>query len=538
MSDGVAGYDFVVVGSGSAGGVIAARLSEDPNVRVLLLEAGPADRHPLQLMPLGFLKVAMSPVVTWQYVTEEEPGLGGRRLVLPRGRVLGGSSSVNAMIAIRGNARDYDRWAEMGNDGWAYRDVLPYFRKLERSWRGAGPFHGGDGPIAINPVIGDDMLLAPLVEAAAAAGISFCDDPNGPSQDGISRMEATVGGGRRSSVARGYVRPARPRRNLMVRTGALATRLIVEGNRVRGVEYTVGTRVHRVHAEREVILSGGAYNTPQLLLLSGIGPADELKEAGVTPLLDLPGVGRNLSDHPNYILSYELRGKAGLTRHLRMDRAAMAATRWFVGRSGPFASTGATANVFLRTRDGLRRPDAQMIAMPLSNTAQLWWPGRSGPPYSLSARIGPLHPRSRGWVKLRSTDPLDPPRIRINMFGEQDDLATMIRAVRRCREIYAQAPLRDLIRRELAPGPAVQTDEELGETIRREASHRAHPVGTCRMGHDALAVVDDRLRVRGLDGLRIADASIMPELPSGNTNLPSIMIGEKAAAMIQDDLGG
>ena len=537
LADRVEQFDFVIVGSGSAGGVIAARLSEDASLKILLLEAGPADRHLLQVMPLGFLKVATSTSVTWQYVTEEEPGLGGRRLVLPRGRVLGGSSSVNAMIAIRGNPADYDRWAALGNEGWSYQDVLPYFKRLEQHWRGEGPFHGATGPIAIEPVTGDDMLLGPLVESAEAAGVAFCDDPSGASQYGISRMEATVRAGRRSSVAREYVRPAQHRSNLTVRTGALATRLLRRGNRVTGVEYATGRKTHKAEARCEVVLCGGAYNTPQLLMLSGIGPADELRKAGLQPWVDLPGVGRNLSDHPNYIIGYELRDQIGLSRHLRLDRAAIAAARWFATGKGPFASTGAAANIFLRTQSGLDRPDAQMIAMPVANTAGLWWPGRR-PPFCLSARIGPLHPKSRGWVKLRTTDPRTPPRICINMFADAGDLAAMVRAVRQCERIYEQPPLADLIKRSVSPHPVGCTDEELAAVIRREASHRAHPVGTCRMGKDERAVVDERLRVGGVEGLRIADASIMPELPSGNTNLPTIMIGEKAADMIRLDWSG
>ena len=529
-----AGYDYIVVGSGSAGAAIAGRLSEDPAVSVLLLEAGPRDRHPFQLMPLAFLKVALSPSVTWQYMTEPEPGLNGRTLILPRGRTLGGSSSINAMIAIRGNRRDYDRWSEEGLAGWSYDEVLPYFKRLENSWRGAGPYHGAGGPVDISAVEGPDMLYAPLVEAAAAAGVPFCEDPNGAGQEGISRMEGTTGNGRRSSTARAYLYPAMSRPNLTIRTGALTSRVIVEHARAVGVEFAIGGALQQARADREVIVSGGSYNSPQLLLLSGIGPADELRAIGVAPVHDLPGVGRNLSDHPNILNTYELNGTEGMTRHLRFDRAALAVGQWFATRRGPFASTGASANVFLRTRDGLDRPDAQMITMPISNTADLWMPKITrAPSYCMTARIGPLHPQSRGWVKLRSTDPRDHPRIFINMFAEPEDLATTIRAVKLSREIHSQPPLRDMIRQELLPGGEGLSDAELGEIIRNTAAHRAHPVGTCRMGHDGDAVVDAELKVHGIDGLRVADASIMPELPSGNTNLPSIMIGEKAADLIR-----
>jgi choline dehydrogenase len=290
----------------------------------------------------------------------------------------------------------------------------------------------------------------------------------------------------------------------------------------------------RAYAGREVVLSGGSYNTPQLLMLSGIGPADELKALGIAPLLDLPGVGRNLAEHPNILNVFRTRGPIGLTRFLRLDRATLGAARWFLRHDGPFASNGASANVFLRTRPGLDRPDVQMICMPVSNSATLWFPGATPPPlYCFSTRIGALHPQSRGRVRLRSADPADRPRIFFNMFAVEDDLDTMVRGVRACRALFAQSALRDLLLAETFPGVAAASDDELKAVIRAHASHRSHPVGTCRMGIDDGAVVDAALRVRGIAGLRIADASVMPELPSGNTNLPSIMIGEKAADLIR-----
>lgn len=527
-------FDYIVIGAGSAGAAVAARLSEDGSVSVLLLEAGPADRHPLQRMPLAFLKAATRPSGTWQYESEPEPALGGRRLKAPRGRILGGTSSINAMIAIRGNRRDYDRWSDQGLAGWSYAEVLPYFRRLERSWRGAGPYHGGDGPVAISAMQGADLLFEPLVAAAGSAGIPFCEDANGAAQEGISRMEATVDRGRRASSARAYLHPAMARRNLTIRTGALTTRIVVDRRRAVAVEYRRAGRREIAHADREIVLAGGTYNSPQLLMLSGIGPADELREVGIDPVLDLAGIGRNLAEHPNILNEYELHGSEGLTRHLRLDRALIAAGRWFVGGTGPFAHTGTAANVFLRTLDGLDRPDIQLICLPVSNNADLWMPGVMETPSSrLSARAGPLHPRSRGWVRLRSDDPADPPRIRFNLLAEPEDMATMLRALAVSRSIYAQSPMRELIRRELRPGPEVRSEAELRDYVRANADHRSHPVGTCRMGVDDEAVVDAELKVRGIDGLRIADASVMPELPSGNTNLPAIMIGEKAADLIR-----
>jgi len=522
-------HDYIVVGSGSAGAAVAARLSEDSGVSVLLIEAGGRDSHPFQLMPLAFLKLGRAQRGIWEYFSEPEPGLNGRRLRIARGRTLGGSSSINAMIAIRGNARDYDIWAEQGCTGWSYADVLPYFKRLERSWRGAGPYHGADGPVGISPMRGADLLYEPLLEAARAAGIPESEDANGAVQDGISRMEATIGAGKRASAARAYLYPALGRANLTILRDALTEKILIENGRAVGIAYRKDGERQTVRAGREIIICAGAFNSPQILMLSGIGPADELKAAGVDPVHDLPGVGRNLSDHPNIITGYRLHGGEGLTRHLRYDRAGWLAARWFARADGPFAWNGASANIFLRTQDGLDRPDVQLISMPVSNTADLWL---KKPKFEISVRGGALHPKSRGWVKLGSADPTAAPRIQFNMFAESDDLATMVRAVKASRDIYAQSPLREMIHSESLPGADVRTDADIAGYLRANAWHRAHPVGTCRMGVDGDAVVDPELRVRGIEGLRIADASIMPEVPGGNTNLPSIMIGEKVADMV------
>jgi choline dehydrogenase len=347
-------------------------------------------------------------------------------------------------------------------------------------------------------------------------------------------MEATVGSGKRSSTARGYLYPAMNRPNLVIETGAFTTRVLVEKGRAVGVEYIQDGQTRRQHAAREVILSGGAYNSPQMLMLSGIGPADHLRSVGIEPLLDLPGVGENLAEHPNILNVYKARGKEGLTKFLRLDRAGLFAARWFLRQDGIFASNGAAANVFLRTRPGLDCPDVQLICMSVSNSAELWWPGVTRPPvYCFSVRVGALHPESRGWVRLRSADPKDSPRILNNMYAAPEDLATMVRGLRACRDIYRQRPMADMIARELFPGPEAQSDADIAAAIRQEGGHRSHPVGTCRMGHDKLAVVDAELRVHGIAGLRVVDASVMPELPGGNTNVPTIMIGEKAADIIR-----
>jgi choline dehydrogenase len=530
-------YDYIIVGSGSAGAVIANRLTETSRTRVLLLEAGGPDNNPLLSMPLAFRTVFSRPAYSWNYMSEPESGLGGRRLPIPRGRTLGGTSSINAMIAIRGNSRDFDQWAESGLQGWGYQDVLPYFRRLERSWRGDNVYHGGSGRVEITQMTSPDMLYEPLRKAAESIGICSNDDPNGQSQDGISRMEATIGGGYRSSTSRAYLKDARKRSNLTVLTKAVASKIILEGVRAIGIEYVRNGFRETSFVGKEIIVSAGSYNSPQLLMLSGIGPAEHLREKGIVPVVDLPGVGRNLSEHPNIIMAFGTPGKLGYMKFLRFDRAAMAVAQWFLWHSGPFATNGAAANIFLRTRPEFDRPDMQIICMPVNNTATLWFPGvRPQKIVGLSARLGALHPKSRGAVELRSSDPAESPRISFNMFSERDDLATMVAGVKLCREIYMALHRDGIVTEEILPGSQVQTDQDIEEFIRENAGHRSHPVGTCKMGTDRMSVVDEQLRVKGIAGLRIADASIMPELPSGNTNLPSIMIGEKASDLLKGKL--
>jgi choline dehydrogenase len=527
-------YDYIVIGSGSAGSIVAARLSEDPDVSVLLLEAGRRDDHVFMPMPIAFPKVAASPGYVWPYETQPEPGLNDRKLPIWRGKTLGGCSSINAMIYVRGSRHDYDIWRQQGLDGWGYRDVLPYFKKLESSWRGPGPYHGTEGPVGNVPIDLPEAFFPHLVRAAANAGLPICLDHNGAGQDGISRVEISTNGGRRASTARAYLHPAMARPNLTVLTKAQTTRILFEGKRAVGVEFVRGGQVERVHADREVVLSSGTYASPQLLMLSGIGPADHLRSVGVDVIHDLPGVGENLQEHPNLLNIYRTEGKLGLTRHLRLDKATLAVMRWALFGEGPFASAGTTANIFMRTRPGLERPDVQIITMPVHQHAELWFPGLTRKPtYAFTARVGILHALSRGWVKLRSSDPFDLPRIQFNMFTDPADMATMIKAVRLSRDIFSQYPLRDLIAEELLPGAGLQTDAELEQAIRDQAEHRHHAVGTCRMGTDPLAVVDAQLRVAGIENLRVADASVMPEDPSGNTNVPTMMIGEKAADLLK-----
>lgn len=528
-------FDYVVIGSGSAGSIVAARLSEDPDVSVLLLEAGGADNHPFMAMPIAFPKVANHRAYVWPFETEPEPGLNGRKLPVWRGKTLGGCSSINAMINVRGSRHDYDSWRQQGLEGWSYRDVLPYFKKLENSWRGAGPYHGGEGPVG-NVEIGlPETFFSHLERAVVDAGLPVCPDHNGAEQEGISRVELTTNGGRRASSARAYLHPAmKARSNLSVLTKAQTTRIVLDGTRATGVEYLHHGKVERVHANREVVLSAGPYNSPQILMLSGIGPADHLRSVGIKARHDLEGVGENLQEHPNMLNIYRARGKLGLARHLRLDRATWAVVRWALSGAGPFANAGTMANIFMRTRPELERPDVQIIAMPIHQHADLWFPLLTKPPvYAFTARVGILHARSRGWVRLRSSDPLDYPRIRLNMFADGADLDAMVTALKISRDIFSRAPMAELISEELLPGKQYRSDAELAQATREQAEHRHHAVGTCRMGTDENAVVDSQLRVIGIENLRVADASVMPTDPSGNTNVPTMMIGERAADLIR-----
>ena len=526
--------DYIVVGAGSAGCAIAARLSEDPGVKVLLLEAGGSDEDFLIRMPLGFLRALFKPQYTWGYLSEPEPQLNGRKLWLPRGKLLGGSSSVNGMFYMRGHSRDFDGWSEAGCTGWSYAEVLPYFKRMETSWRGAGPWHGGKGPLSVRAIDTSRLLHEPLMATAEANGYQPVQDLHGELEEGFAKGEATIDPrGRRSNTAQAYLKPAAGRPNLRVLTGAQTTRVLFDGNRATGVELLQGGQLHQAYAAREVVLCGGAFNSPHLLMLSGIGPAAELQQHGIPVRVDAPAVGQNLSEHPRVPVEFTTRQPITFLNQLRMDRATFSVLRWFVAGTGAFASQLNSCNIVVRTQEQLDRPDVQLMCNPVRMDAKLWWPGGAQQQHRITADVVLLHPEARGHVSLRSADPLQTPRVQLNLFQSDADFATAWRGMQLARRIYATEPMRSLVADETAPGPAVNDRAAFDAYVRKAAGVTQHPVGTCRMGSDNAAVLDPQLRVRGVEGLRVADASVMPTVPGGNTNAASIMIGEVAADLLR-----
>jgi choline dehydrogenase-like flavoprotein len=520
--------DYVIVGAGSAGCALAARLSEDPSVRVLLVEAGGADRSPNIRIPAAFAN-QFHTRLDWDYATEPEPGVDGRSLYIPRGKVLGGSSSMNAMLYMRGRPLDYELWERQGAPGWGWEGVLPYFKRAEDNVRGASDLHGAGGPLRVEEQRSPRASVSRrLIAACEAAGIPFNPDLNGPSQDGVSMFQVTQRRGRRWSAADAYLRPALGRENLEVLTRAQAVGVELEGDRAVGVR--VRRRLGResvVRAAREVILCAGAIGSPQLLLLSGVGPADELRRAGVAVRHDLPGVGRNLQDHPFVSVIWEISDTATLL-HADSPRGL---AEWLVRRSGPLTSPVAEVCAFVRTREGLPAADVQF------HMGAAYYEDHGAEEYDgHCAVIAPVlvSPQARGRVWLRSSDPADKPCVLTNALSEPDDVRSLVAGVELAREIAAQGPFREAVVRELKPGPAVRDRAAIEADVRRRLMLIYHPVGTCRMsdgGEDA--VVDGALRVHGLDGLRVVDASVMPVITGGNTNAPTIMIAERAADLIR-----
>ncbi len=528
-------HDCVIVGAGSAGCVLANRLSSDPATSVLLLEAGGRTTGLFKDMPIAFPRYVLRRDLNWNFQSEPEPYAGNRVIEVPRGKALGGSSAIYGMVYARGHRLDYDDWARTGLAGWSYADVLPYFRLSERSWLGEDAYHGGQGPLEVC-VPKDNLMYEELRAATLAAGYPITDDFHGEKSEGLQRNEMVVTRGRRGNLARTFLKPVMHRSNLAVVSKAQATRVLFEGTRAVGVEYLKDGQVHVARARREVILSGGTYGSPQLLMLSGIGPADALTKHGIKPLVDLPGVGQNLVEHPFLPVAWRARAET-FACAMRADRAALSVLRWALFGTGTFATNGAAGNLFLRTAPGLDRPDMQLICPAVQISAgDVWYPlvGKK-PTHTLVCALSMIRQDSRGFVTLRSANPVDPPRIQFNLFQEPSDVERMIRGIRAARAIYGNAPLNTFHAEETLPGDRVQADAELEKFVRSVGAITQHPVGTCRMGteRDAGAVVDAELRVRGVQALRVIDASIMPTIPGGNTNAPAIMIAEKGADAIR-----
>jgi choline dehydrogenase-like flavoprotein len=521
-------FDHVIVGAGSAGCVLASRLSANPATRVLLLEAGPSDDSALVRMPAGIIALMRSKRRNWRYWTSPQAALDGRRVYIPRGKTLGGSSSINAMIYTRGHPWDYDHWAELGNSGWSWNDVLPIFRRSENNARGADAMHGSGGLLNVSDLRYVHPVTAAWVRAAIAAGLPAQHDFNDPAQEGVGLYQVNQIGGERSNVARGYLAPVQGRPNLVVQTGCLATRVLLDGHRAVGVEYLErGER--KTVAAGNVIAAGGAINSPQLLLLSGIGARAQLQPHGIAQRRDLPGVGPNLQDHPDAMVV--VRSPRHDTTSLgpgSLPRAMHGLWQYARNRTGFLTTNVAEAGGFIKSHTGENIPDLQLHqSAALIDNHGLNWKFSMG--WGFSAHTAVLRPRARGSVSLASADPRMPPRIDPNLLGDPDDMERLLRGVKIMREVVRRPELAPWHGQEIFPGDATQSDADLRAFLRAKTETIYHPVGTCRMGSDDMAVVDANLRVHGLDGLYVIDASIMPTLIGGNTNAPTVMIAEKAA---------
>ena len=519
--------DFVIVGSGSAGSAMAYRLSEDGRHSVIVIEYGGTDAGPLIQMPSALSIPMNMPLYDWGFSTEPEPHLGGRVLVTPRGKVIGGSSSINGMVYVRGHARDFDHWAEQGAAGWGYADVLPYFKRMEHSHGGEEGWRGTDGPLHVRRGDRSNPLYAAFIEAGRQAGFELTEDYNGSKQEGFGAMEQTIHMGRRWSAANAYLRPALKRPNVNLVKG-FARRVVIENQRATGVEIEAHGQIQVVKAKREVIVAASSINSPKILMLSGIGPAAHLRENGIAVVADRPGVGQNLQDHLELYIQQESLKPVTLNAVLNPFSKALIGARWLFFKSGLGATNHFEAAAFVRSKAGVDYPDIQYHFIP----AAVRYDGRSAAKsHGFQAHVGPMRSKSRGSVTLRSPEPWDKPVIRFNYMSHPDDWADFRHCIRLTREIFGQAAFDTYRGEEISPGRHVQTDEQLDGFIRHHVESAFHPCGTCRMGRadDAGSVVDPECRVIGVEGLRVADSSIFPRVTNGNLNAPSIMTGEKAA---------
>jgi choline dehydrogenase len=528
-------FDYIVVGGGSAGCVLANRLTASGRHRVLLLEAGGHDRHFWIHVPLGFAKLFNDARVNWLYKSEPEPELNNRQVIQPRGKVLGGSSSINGLLYIRGQHEDYDHWRQLGNSGWAFEDVLPYFKRAENQQRGADDLHGAGGPLSVSDVGEPHPLAEAFIAAAEQAGIPRNDDFNGPTQEGAGYFQLTAKNGRRWSTAAGYLKQARHRANLRVELNALASRVLFSGRRATGIEYRQNGTIHTAYADGEVILAGGAFNSPQLLQLSGVGPADLLRKHGIGVIADMAGVGADLQDHFQVRMQFRCTEPITANDVINSWRHRYGAgIRYFTTGKGLLSIGAGYAGAFFRTRPDLATPDIQIHFLIFSTEAA----GATVHPFpGFMASVCQLRPDSRGFVRIKSADPAMPPAIQPRYISVRSDCDTIIAGLKKLREVMNQPVIRKLIAEERAPGDKVVSDADLLAYARNTGTTVYHPTSTCRMGPDANAVVDERLRVRGFERLRVVDASIMPTLVSGNTNAAAVMIGEKGSDMILQDAG-
>ncbi len=520
--------DFIIVGAGSAGAALAYRLTQGGKNRVLLLEAG-RETHPLSRVPVSFAHFINKPGVNWLFSSEAEKATGGRNIPIPRGKMLGGSSAINGMVWVRGQPQDFDTWAQLGNRGWSYQDVLPIFKRMESYAGGDGEYRGREGPLRISDIHESGRLYDSFFEAAASAGIKRNDDYNGPDQEGIAMTQASISAGQRMSTARCYLEPIRNKPNIDIETGAHAECLLLDGKRCTGVRYRIGDQVREATALREVIVSTGAIGSPQLLELSGIGNPERLKAVGIEVKHALPGVGENLRDHWAPRMKWRV-GRHGVTFNERARGLAGIGQglQYIMKRTGFLALPASPMRAFFKTREGLASPDAMFMVQPFLVTPDVQLDKQAG----ITIITHQMRPESKGSIHVTSADASKPPAVRFNFLAESLDRDCVLACMRTVRKVVEAPALSWLEAEEFGPGRQAQSDDELLDYVTRTAETTYHPVGTCKMGNDPLAVVDDRLRVRGIAGLRVADASIMPTLTSGNTNAPSIMIGEKCASMV------